>query len=141
MIAKRKLVVPARHDQLAKLASFAAAAAAEVGFGDLQINRIELAVDEACSNIIDHAYGGQRGEITIEVTGERDRNLVIVITDQGKPFDPGTVQEYVPSASLDEAKVGGLGLHLMRQTMDQVCFEFGVPGVGNRLTMEKYVRG
>ena len=141
MIAKRKLVVPARHDQLAKLASFAAAAAAEVGFGDLQINRIELAVDEACSNIIDHAYGGQRGEITIEVAGERDRNLVIVITDQGKPFDPGTVQEYVPSASLDEAKVGGLGLHLMRQTMDQVCFEFGVPGVGNRLTMEKYVRG
>ena len=141
MIPKRKLVVPARHDQLAKLASFAAAAAAEVGFDELQINRIELAVDEACSNIIDHAYGGLRGEITIEVNGERNRNLLIVITDQGKPFDPSSVQEYVPSSSLDDAKVGGLGLHLMRQTMDQVCFEFGVPGVGNRLTMEKFVRG
>lgn len=141
MIPKRRIVAPARHDQLARLASFAAAAAAEVGFDEVQINRIELAVDEACSNIIDHAYGGQRGEIEIEVTGERDRNLLIVITDQGKPFDPGSVEEYVPTASLDDAKVGGLGLHLMRQTMDQVCFEFGVPGVGNRLTMEKFVRG
>jgi len=141
MIPRRRMVAPARHDQLARLASFAAAAAAEVGFDDLQINRIELAVDEACSNIIDHAYGGQRGEIVIEISGERNHSLLIVITDQGKPFDPGSVQEYVPSTSLDEAKVGGLGLHLMRQTMDQVCFEFGVPGVGNRLTMQKFVRG
>ncbi|MCS7062331.1 MAG: ATP-binding protein [Anaerolineae bacterium] len=141
MISKRRMVAPARHDQLARLASFAAAAAAEVGFDELQINRIELAVDEACSNIIDHAYSGQPGEITIEVSGERGHNLLIVIIDQGKPFDPSSVQEYVPSSSLDDAKVGGLGLHLMRQTMDQVCFEFGVPGVGNRLTMEKFVRG
>lgn len=141
MIPRRRMVVPARHDQLARLAAFAAAAAAEVGFDQTQINRIELAVDEACSNIIDHAYAGQPGEIEIEVSGERDRNLLIVITDQGKPFDPDSVQEYVPTASIDDAKVGGLGLHLMRQTMDQVCFEFGVPGVGNRLTMEKFVRG
>ena len=141
MIPRRRLVAPAQHDQLAGLASFAAAAAAEVGFDDLQINRIELAVDEACSNIIDHAYSGQRGEIAIEISGERNHSLIIVIIDQGKPFDPGSVQEYAPSASLDEAKVGGLGLHLMRQTMDQVCFEFGVPGVGNRLTMQKFVRG
>lgn len=133
--------MPARHDQLARLAAFAAAAAAEVGFDQTQINRIELAVDEACSNIIDHAYAGQPGEIEIEVSGERDRNLQIVIIDQGKPFDPDSVQEYVPTASIDDAKVGGLGLHLMRQTMDQVYFEFGVPGVGNRLTMEKFVRG
>jgi serine/threonine-protein kinase RsbW len=141
MIPRRRMVAPARHDQLARLASFAAAAAAEVGFDDLQINRIELAVDEACSNIIDHAYDGQSGEIAIEISGERNHHVLIIIIDQGKPFDPDSVQEYVPTASLDDAKVGGLGLHLMRQTMDQVCFEFGVPGVGNRLTMQKFVRG
>lgn len=141
MIPKRRLVAPAQHDQLARLASFAAAAAAEVGFDNLQVSRIELAVDEACSNIIDHAYAGQSGEIVIEVSGERNHSLLIVIIDQGKPFDPDSVQAYTPSESLDDTKVGGLGLHLMRQTMDEVRFEFGVPGVGNRLTMQKFVRG
>jgi anti-sigma regulatory factor (Ser/Thr protein kinase) len=140
MMRTRKLVVPARHDQLAKLAALASAAASEVGFDQVQINRIELAVDEACSNIIDHAYAGRAGTITLEVSGEPRQQLTIVLVDQGQPFDPGEVAEYVPTPSIDDAKVGGLGLHLMRQTMDQVCFEFGVPGLGNRLTMSKYVQ-
>ena len=140
MVPKRTLVVPARHDQLTKLAALASVAAAEIGFNQAQINRIELAVDEACSNIIDHAYGSKPGEITMEVSGELRRQLTIILVDQGVPFDPDSVEEYVPCATLDDAKIGGLGLHLMRQTMDQVCFEFGVPDLGNRLTMSKYVQ-
>jgi len=124
---------------LARLATFASATAAEIGFDQQQINRIELAVDEACSNIINHAYGGRPGEIIMDVCGESKRQMTIVLIDRGKPFDPDGVEEYAPCASLDDARIGGLGLHLMRQTMDQVCFEFGVPGVGNRLTMTKNV--
>ena len=139
MIPIRRLVVPAKHDQLAKLAAFASTAAAEVGFDPVQANRIELAVDEACSNIIDHAYTGTPGQIVMEISGEQRRQLTIILIDQGEPFDPEAVEKYVPCASLDDAKIGGLGLHLMRQTMDQVCFEFGIPGLGNRLTMSKYV--
>ena len=48
----RQLKVPAQHDQLAKLAAFVAEAAAEVGFDETQVNRIELAVDEACSGAV-----------------------------------------------------------------------------------------
>lgn len=140
MIATRRLIVPARHDQLARLAAFASATAAEIGFDRQQVNRIELAVDEACSNIIDHAYGGGPGEIIMEVSGESSRQMTIVLIDRGKPFDPDGVEEYAPCTSLDNAKIGGLGLHLMHQTMDQVCFEFGVPEVGNRLTMSKNVK-
>jgi serine/threonine-protein kinase RsbW len=137
MTTSRQLVVPARHDQLAQLATFVAVAAAEVGFDETQVNRIELAVDEACSNIIDHAYQGDSGTIQLEVDIEPQRQLTVVLIDQGESFDPEHVPAYAPCTSLDEAKIGGLGIHLMRQAMDNVCYEFGVPGIGNRLTMIK----
>jgi serine/threonine-protein kinase RsbW len=137
MITKRQLIVPAQHDQLAQLATFVAVAAAEVGFDETQVNRIELAVDEACSNIIDHAYMGNAGTIQLEVDIEPHQQLTIVLIDQGQSFNPDHVPAYAPCTSLDEVKIGGLGIHLMRQAMDDVCYEFGVPGIGNRLTMKK----
>jgi anti-sigma regulatory factor (Ser/Thr protein kinase) len=137
MITKRQLIVPAQHDQLAQLATFVAVAAAEVGFDETQVNRIELAVDEACSNIIDHAYKGDTGSIQLEVDIEPQHQLTIVLIDQGQSFNPDHVPAYAPCTSLDEVKIGGLGIHLMRQAMDDVCYEFGVPGIGNRLTMKK----
>ncbi len=137
MSQTRQLVVPAEHDQLAGLATFVAIAAAEVGFDEMQVNRIELAVDEACSNIIDHAYRGVAGIIQLEVKVDPQRRLTVVLIDHGQPFDPEHVPAFSPCASLDDAKIGGLGIHLMRQAMDEVCYEFGVPGVGNRLTMTK----
>lgn len=139
MTTTRQLAVPAKHDQLANLATFVAIAAAEVGFDEMQVNRIELAVDEACTNIIDHAYGGAEAEGTIrlEVQVVPGRRLTVVLIDQGKPFDPEHVQAYTVCNSLEELRIGGLGIHLMRQAMDDVCYEFGVPGVGNRLTMTK----
>ena len=137
MITKRQLIVPAQHDQLAQLATFVAVAAADVGFDETQVNRIELAVDEACSNIIDHAYKGDAGTIQLEVDIEPQHQLTIVLIDQGQSFNPDHVPAYAPCTSLDEVKIGGLGIHLMRQAMDDVCYEFGVPGIGNRLTMKK----
>jgi serine/threonine-protein kinase RsbW len=137
MTTTRQLIVPAQHDQLARLATFVAVAAAEVGFDDTQVNRIELAVDEACSNIIDHAYMGEPGDIQLIVSVEPQHLLTIVLIDQGQSFNPDHVPAYAPCTSLDEARIGGLGIHLMRQAMDDVCYEFGVPGIGNRLTMKK----
>ncbi|MCL4505466.1 MAG: ATP-binding protein [Chloroflexi bacterium] len=138
MTRTRRLVVPAQNDQLAKLATFVASAAVDAGFNANTISRIELAVDEACSNIIDHAYAGAPGAIRCDVTTEPLQQLTIVLVDQGRPFNPDLVPEYEYCRSLNEAKIGGLGLHLMRQVMDDVCFEFSLPGVGNRLTMVKH---
>ena len=139
MSSTRHLIVPAQRDQLAEMATFVAAAAVEAGFVDTQVNRIELAVDEACSNIIDHAYHGLPGNIQLEVQVDEQHQLTIVLVDQGQPFDPAVVPEYAPCNSLEEAKVGGLGIHLMRQAMDDVCYEFSIAGVGNRLTMIKHL--
>jgi anti-sigma regulatory factor (Ser/Thr protein kinase) len=145
----RHLSVPARFDQLIRLTAFAVESARTVGFEKLQLDRIELAMDEACSNIIEHAYAGSAGRIDIEIEAEPDSYIRIVLTDTGKAFEPDKVPAYVPCTSetdVNGLKVGGLGIHLMRQAMDEVCFEFNVrdearnngkTGVFNRLTMVK----
>jgi serine/threonine-protein kinase RsbW len=143
------LSVPARFDQLARLTAFAVESAHSVGFDKPQLDRIELAVDEACSNIIEHAYAGNTGHIDIEVEIEPHHYIKIVLTDTGKAFEPDKVPAYVPcthETDISNLKVGGLGIHLMRQAMDDVCFEFNVrdahpsngkTGVFNRLTLIK----
>src|SRR6266508_4465211 len=108
MTMTRQLVVPAQHDQLAKLATFVAIAAADAGFDEMQVNRIELAVDEACSNIIDHAYHGSYGEIRLVVSIVPQHQLTVVLIDQGQPFDPTHVATFAPCTSLDDVKIGGL---------------------------------
>lgn len=139
----QRYTVPARFDQLQHIAGLALEAAKLVGFDMTQQDRIELAMDEACSNIIEHAYAGEGGQIYIEVETEPRRFLKIVLSDTGRTFKPDEIPIYVPCTSATDVaslKVGGLGLHLMRQTMDDVCFEFNVPGhrgVFNRLTMIK----
>ena len=143
----KSLTIPARFDQLRRASAFVSDMAAAAGFEGLQLNRIELAVDEACSNIIQHAYAHQPdGEIYIRVQAERGRRIVITLIDTGEPFDPEAVPVHNPEPSLDDLKVGGLGLFLIRRTMDDVQFEFNVPGLGlgqpkrfNRLTMIKYL--
>lgn len=140
------LTVPARFDQLRRVTEFVSRQAERAGFAHLERNRIELAVDEACSNIIQHAYADQAGGmIRVRVQTEA-RRIVITLVDTGKPFDPGDVPQHDPNANLDDMKIGGLGLYLMRQTMDDVRFEFNVHGQWpreprrfNRLTMIKEI--
>lgn len=140
MVISRRMSAPASPSALSRIVAFAHRAATEAGFDVLSIHRIELAVDEACSNIIDHAYRGALGSIGIETRVEPGRSLTVILTDSGRPFDPDAVAMPTPGVPLDEMQVGGLGLYLMRVTMDTIQFEFGIPGVGNRLTMTKTVQ-
>lgn len=95
---------------------------------------LKLAVEEACTNVIEHAYRGVGGELTVcfEVNGEDVR---ITVTDHGQPFDPGEVAMPDLSLPLEERPIGGLGLFLMQQLMDEVEFVFSKDG--NRLSMVK----
>jgi serine/threonine-protein kinase RsbW len=98
---------------------------------------VQLAVDEACSNIIEHAYDEQSpGDIhfTCEVTGSR---LRLTLRDTGKPFDPSAVPEPDLACALEDRQVGGLGIYIMRKIMDEVHFEAGE--LGNTLTLTKHL--
>ncbi|MGB9586109.1 MAG: ATP-binding protein, partial [Anaerolineales bacterium] len=81
------------YANLNTMREFVARAAQEAGLSSSAIYGIELAVDEACSNIIDHAYGGEsRGEIECNALIRED-GLEIILKDKGKPFDPNKIPE------------------------------------------------
>jgi serine/threonine-protein kinase RsbW len=131
-------VFPGRYDNLIKIVDFVTTAAHAAGLDDRSVDAVQLAVDEACSNIIEHAYGGEeRGEIRCDCQVAQGR-LTVSLTDFGVPFDPTVVPEPNLCNDIERRTEGGLGLYLMRQLMDNVDFYFH-PVHGNVLTMVKYV--
>jgi serine/threonine-protein kinase RsbW len=125
------------YKNLAKIAEFIRQAAQDAGFDSATIYQIELAVDEACSNIIEHAYGGE-GLGDIECSYEiSPRSLTIKLKDYGKPFKPETIEEPDLKAPLYRRANHGLGLHFIRELIDEVSFDFDQKS-GNILTLVKY---
>ncbi len=101
------------------------------------IHAVQLAVEEACSNIIEHAYGGE-GHQPIDCAFHiTDHGLTIIFHDRGRSFDPCLVPEPDRTSRLEERNVGGLGLYFIRQLMDEVHFRFEADS-GNTLTLVKY---
>jgi len=102
------------------------------GFTSFDSSKIVLAVDEACSNVIRHAYKGQSGHpIIIQVTINHAK-LEINIVDQGEQVDKNDIKP----RPLDELRPGGLGVHLIRTVMDDVIYQ-NLAEVGNRLVLIK----
>lgn len=130
------IVFDANFDNLDEIREIVAEAARRVGFSDKEIYAIQLAADEASSNIIEHAYAGVTGgKLEIDLSTS-DNKLKIIMRDHGKPFDPSSVPEPNVKADLSERKIGGLGMYLMRQLMDEVSYDSS-PETGNILTMIK----
>ena len=127
---------PARFDSLAAICDFVTQRAQVAGLGPRAVYAVQVAVDEACSNIIEHAYGGQeRGTIECTCSTKHDR-LIIQLHDHGRPFDLDTVPKPDLQADLHERHAGGLGVFFIQQLMDAVQFE-SIPGKGNTLTLTK----
>lgn len=96
---------------------------------------VVMAVDEACQNIIRHAYaGGPRGDIVLEVE-RRGAELVFSLTDFAPRVDPAKVRP----RDLDDVRPGGLGTHLIREVMDSAGFIEPPPGCGNLFRMVKRI--
>jgi serine/threonine-protein kinase RsbW len=109
--------------------------AAAAGFGDRQCRSITLAVDEALSNVIRHAYKNQCDhEIELDFQAWEDC-VEFIFVDRGEPVDPARICSH----PLDDASLGGRGTHLIRQIMDEVSYE-RLPAQ-NRLRLKKYRPG
>ena len=110
--------------------------AQKAGFDERALYKIQLAVDEACANVVDHAYtGAEPGDIEVSCR-LNDRLLTIRVRDWGEGFDLGGVKDPDLKAPLEERSLGGLGLFLVRQVMDEVQFTSD-PEQGNELMMSK----
>lgn len=120
-------IFPGIFDSLPHIASFVLAIAQDGGFQGFDLYQIETGVDEACSNIIEHAYCEEcSGLIEIDCEVVEDR-LIIVIKDHGLPFDPKKIQKPKITAKLKDRSGHGLGIYMMQQWMDEVEYTF-LPG-------------
>jgi len=127
---------PSRLETLTEISLFVTQAAEKAGLDDSAVYAIELAVDEAATNIIEHAYQGEdQGEIccTLEIIQE---GLKVILQDWGAPFDPLEVPEPTLGVPLERVQSSGLGLFFIRKLMDEVRFEFS-DEKGNTVTMIK----
>jgi serine/threonine-protein kinase RsbW len=136
-VIKRRLTVPGRFESLAQIAEFIGETVRAADWSDDEVYHVQMAVDEACSNVMEHAYGPDgQGKIDLTCCIEDQGDLVISIHDNGEPFDPSAVPEPPIGTDLESLPEGGLGLYLMRRLMDQVTFQFDEQN-GNVLTMVK----
>lgn len=104
----------------------------EEGWEKKATDEILLAVDEALTNVIRHAYQGKPGKMMVSISTTDDK-IEIVLEDQGRKFDP----TQVPTPELPCHKPGGLGVHFIRAIMDQMIYDVQNP-TGNRLRLIKY---
>jgi serine/threonine-protein kinase RsbW len=136
MPSKNELRVAGNFENLAQISHFIKQAATQAGLDDRGTYAMQMAVDEACTNIIEHAYGGEnKGELRLSCTVKKD-GLQVIIYDQGMPFDPSQVPELDTAAPLHERQTGGMGLFFIRKLVDQAEFKFGTPQ-GNQLMLFK----
>ncbi|MBR9971290.1 SpoIIE family protein phosphatase [Magnetospirillum sulfuroxidans] len=126
----------ARPASLAAIRAAVAQALEHLACPPAVIPDVVLAVDEACQNIIRHAYGGGEGDLIVQVRGDA-ACLDIQLIDFAAPVDPARVCP----RDLDDIRPGGLGTHFMRMVMDDVEFLAPPPGAGNLLRMIKRMGG
>jgi serine/threonine-protein kinase RsbW len=128
--------MPAVLENIPKAMDCVAESARAAGLDEQTTREIQLAVDEACANVVAHAYVGmEAGQMEIACRLE-DQDFVVGVRDWGRSFDPDAVADPNIDAPLEERTLGGLGLFLIRQVMDKVEFDFD-PDLGNKITMTK----
>ena len=130
-----ELEVESKLENLPVIGDFLAEAMNQLDIEPATASRVQLVVDEACTNVIKHAYSEWKGLITL-VLELVDNDLIITVRDQGKPFDPSSVSPPDLETDLDERKIGGLGIYFMRELMDEISYNFDAEK-GNELTMRK----
>jgi anti-anti-sigma factor len=131
----RELTVTAEENQLSRVRDFVVEACDEAAFSEREASNTKLAVDEACTNIIKHAYDGTgQGEIVVRIEIEPG-NLEISLNDQGERFDFAAIQDPDLDEYVETGRKGGLGVFLINRLMDSVQYHSG--DVGNELVLSK----
>lgn len=130
------LQVPSSTENLALIREFVGSVALQASFDSSEIAKLELAVDEACANVIEHAYGHDTTKEVIVRATLDEESLSIDVEDTGNGFDPSTVNQEELEQLISKRKTGGLGMRLMKTLMDEVRYEIE-PGKKNALHMMK----
>jgi len=140
------LTVPARAESLKLVRRAVSETSTACGFSHEQCQDLVLAVDEACQNVVRHAYGGvnrgdrsergdqSQGDIAVDLRREKG-SFVILIRD----YAPAVDVKKIKPRDLDDVRPGGLGVHFIREVMDTVEHLPPPDGQGNLLRLIKAI--
>jgi anti-sigma regulatory factor (Ser/Thr protein kinase) len=130
-----ELEVMSKIDNLSVIMDFVKEKLTKFRADPATISRVQLAIDEASTNIIKYAYGDEEGplKLIMELNGDE---LIITLINWGKPFDPTSIPHPDLKAGLEDRKIGGLGMYFIRKLMDEVSYSFDTVK-GNQLILKK----
>lgn len=132
---KHTLTVQASTQYLSDVRAFVADCAHNAGFQSSDVEDIRLAVDEAFTNIVEHAYNYDTSKEVCLSTGFNKNKFWISISDEGKPYDPTSYKEPNIPERIKQGKGGGVGVYLIKKLMDHV--EYKTIGNINQIRMSK----
>ena len=135
---EKELKITSRTENLSVIREFIHAAAAQVGMNSGETEDIILAVDEACTNIMKHAYKSYPDGIILLKLKYSEHKFTIIIVDYGNSFHPENVPDPDLQKYYKQHRVGGLGMYLMKTLMDEVKYS-SVPGKYNEVYLTKYL--
>jgi len=130
--------VQSRTDKLSEIRDFVAGLARRYGFAEDDVANIVLAVDEACTNIIKHAYQfapDKPIEVSVAMRGDA---FEVTVIDEGRAFDPAALHSPDLKEHLTHYRRGGLGVYLMKKLMDEVEYRIQ-PGQKNLVRLVKHL--
>jgi serine/threonine-protein kinase RsbW len=137
-VAVQTLTIDSRTDKLIAVRKFIAGVARESGFNDEDVGKIVLAVDEACTNVIKHAYRFDATKTLTITATTGETSLEVRVRDNGRRFDPRNIRTPDMKDYLARYQKGGLGIYLMKKLMDEVEYRLQ-PGELNEVRLVKYL--
>lgn len=100
--------------------------------------QLEVAVEEIFTNICNYAYGGKTGVVCIGIEAKQNpRSISITFTDSGTPYNPLEKSDPDITLSADEREIGGLGIFMVKQIMDEILYDY--KDGQNILTLKKFL--
>jgi serine/threonine-protein kinase RsbW len=139
------LHLPCRYSYLRMIRQSVIDMSARAGLSEFKAAQLEMAVDEACANVIEHSYGGEASAagnpnhpgLRINLMQCKDR-IVVEIFDRGSGFDFDAHEEVQPEDYLEAGRQRGLGMYIIRRFVDDVSYERGTSS-GNCLRLTKLI--
>ncbi len=132
----KELTIDAAVESIEAVTDFITAELEPAGCSVKALTQISIAIDELFGNIAKYAYDNKAGKVTVQCAVEpKPPTAVITFIDSGKPFDPLKLSEPDIHAPAQERREGGLGVYLVKKTMDLV--EYSCRDGHNILTIKK----
>jgi len=132
-VRREEIKVPADMNYLAELRDFITQTGRKFGVSEQIINSFKMAIDEAGTNIIRHAYRDWEGYITVRII-IREKSVTVCLIDQGHTYDPRLSKDPDLKRYVDIGKKGGLGIFIIRRLVDEIDYHKTVEGNELKLT-------